>query len=402
MYKSLTLLWTLVYVFFLSLNCQSSAQKIKYDEVQKASYIYGVGEDEDRIDSYVRSGNYSKAEKELLKAIEIESDNIRKAIAYSNLGYVYLKVKEIDNAIRVLKKAVELDPSLMLAHKNLGSVYFKKEMYKKAIEQFKKTIDISPAEASRVNTVLATAYMGLGNSFLSKGDYDESIRCYKKAVEISTKQIKKVSSSNSAEVLNTTKFLGIAYMWLGQCYVVYKGNYDDGIQYYNKSIEILPDEPVAYVGLLSVYLGKESWEEVISLAETALERKSEKIREKEAIFYFYIGQAYFYKGEMDKSITSYNKAIRKDSSFADAYIARGDSFAWKEQYNMAVLDYEKAIQLLEKRKKKPTQKKFAKLYYCLYEYYSKMDEEKKAAKAWQKAKKLNPELKKQELESKEE
>jgi tetratricopeptide (TPR) repeat protein len=57
------------------------------------------------------------------------------------------------------------------------------------------------------------------------------------------------------------------------------------------------------------------------------------------------GVAYFYKGQCDKAISDYNKAIEIDPEYYKAYSNRGNAYLYKGQINQAIPDYNKAIEL---------------------------------------------------------
>ena len=57
------------------------------------------------------------------------------------------------------------------------------------------------------------------------------------------------------------------------------------------------------------------------------------------------GVAYAKKGEYDKAITDYNKAIELNPEYARAYYNRGNAYAEKGEHDKATADYNKAIEI---------------------------------------------------------
>ena len=57
------------------------------------------------------------------------------------------------------------------------------------------------------------------------------------------------------------------------------------------------------------------------------------------------GSAYNNTGEYDKAILDLNKAIELDSNYANAHVARGFAYNRKGEYDKAILDLNKAIEL---------------------------------------------------------
>jgi len=67
------------------------------------------------------------------------------SVAYTKRGVRYLWIGDKDNAQKDLLKAIELNKDNAEAHDDLGVVYAQKGDYKKAIEHFTKTVTIDPS-----------------------------------------------------------------------------------------------------------------------------------------------------------------------------------------------------------------------------------------------------------------
>lgn len=94
------------------------------------------------------------------------------------------------------------------------------------------------------------------------------------------------------------------------------------------------------------------------------------------------GYAYAEKGQFDRAIQDYNKAIKGDPKDDNAYNYRGVAYMKKKQYARAVTDYNKAIRLERKN------------FYAYHNRalaYLKWGKAKDALRSANKAIKLNPE-----------
>jgi tetratricopeptide (TPR) repeat protein len=61
--------------------------------------------------------------------------------------------------------------------------------------------------------------------------------------------------------------------------------------------------------------------------------------------YYNRGLAYVVKGQFDKAIPDFNKAIDINPRYAEAYADRGVVYIIKGQYDKAIADYNKAIEI---------------------------------------------------------
>ena len=72
------------------------------------------------------------------------------------------------------------------------------------------------------------------------------------------------------------------------------------------------------------------------------EKQSES---RDATAYYNQGRAYGQKGQYDQAISDYNKAIEIDPKFATAYNNRGIAYRQKGQHDQAISDYNKALEI---------------------------------------------------------
>ena len=77
---------------------------------------------------------------------------------------------------------------------------------------------------------------------------------------------------------------------------------------------------------------------------------------KDAIAYYKRGVAYQFKGDVDRAIADYNKAIELRPGYARAYESRGSAYASKGVYTNAVADVTKATELAARRKRRQVRK----------------------------------------------
>ena len=82
-------------------------------------------------------------------------------VAYSNLGNALLQQGQVDEAIRMCEKALELEPRSAEAHNNLANALLKKGQVDEALRQYQKALEIRPD--------LAVAHCNIGYILLQRG-----------------------------------------------------------------------------------------------------------------------------------------------------------------------------------------------------------------------------------------
>ena len=148
--------------------------------------------------------------------------------ANNNIGLIFYKLGNFEEAIIFFKKAISIDPNFYEAHSNLGAVYKIQKKYDEAKEIYNKIIIINPNYAQ--------AYNNLGVIFEEQNKFDQSKSYYKKAIEINPKSIE----------FNYN--LGNIYSKLNK--------FDDAILFYNKTINLEPNHKSALLNRGQIFFKK--------------------------------------------------------------------------------------------------------------------------------------------------
>lgn len=99
-----------------------------------------------------------------------------RAGAFINLGAVYNRLEQFDDAIPALRRGIQLDKNRAEGYYNLGLVYRRKGQPELAIQAYR--------EATRINPRMADAHYNIANIFLEKNQYGLAIAHYRQALEI--------------------------------------------------------------------------------------------------------------------------------------------------------------------------------------------------------------------------
>ena len=129
----------------------SNANRLAPNEFR---WIYLLG----KLDQ--QDGRYDDAIRLYRLALRLQPDYIA---AFVNIGNILLELNRLDEAAESFKSALKLDQNNPAAHYGLGQVAISKRNYAEAVEHFEKTLAQVP-EANRVHYSLAMAYRGLGNA----------------------------------------------------------------------------------------------------------------------------------------------------------------------------------------------------------------------------------------------
>ncbi|HHT9153472.1 MAG TPA: tetratricopeptide repeat protein, partial [Candidatus Hypogeohydataceae bacterium YC40] len=94
-------------------------------------------------------------------------------------GIVLLQQGKVDEALPLLQKAVENEPTKPECYQALAHAYSKKRMWKEAVETYQKYLGLNPTDAQ--------AHNNLGVLYNIGDMPNEAIDSYKKAIEINPK-----------------------------------------------------------------------------------------------------------------------------------------------------------------------------------------------------------------------
>jgi tetratricopeptide (TPR) repeat protein len=138
------------------------------------------------------------------KAIHFYSKSILssdRSITHNNMAMAYLRTGRLNSAQSHLIKSLTIAESAK-AHANLGHVFIQKGKFKKAIVELKKAIQLDPT--------LIGVYLNLGNANKVLGHYKDSIKYYKTVIF-------KNDAKNPLDSKNIEAYLGLmeAYHLMG-------------------------------------------------------------------------------------------------------------------------------------------------------------------------------------------
>ena len=96
--------------------------------------------------------------------------------AYINLGAVYNRLGQLDDALTTLRRGIQLDANRAEGYYNLALVYKQLGQIEMAVNAYRESV--------RLNPRMYDAHYNLGNIFLEKGQHAHAIAHYKQALDI--------------------------------------------------------------------------------------------------------------------------------------------------------------------------------------------------------------------------
>ena len=238
--------------------------------------------------------------------------NPKDAMAYFNVGTIFLEKKEFDEAIVNYHKCLAINPNHAEAYDNMGTALKAQGNLTAAVGQFTQAINLK--------SNFAQAYYNLGVALQEQENFSESIKSYEKACQIKPNYFK-------------------AYLGIGNT-LKEQGKVGAAIDSFEQAIKIKPDYAEAYnnMGLALQDMGE--LDAAIDSCEQAI-----KIKPSYAEAYSNMGLALQDKGELDTAMDSYEQAIKIKPDFAEAYSNMGNALQGKGKLDAAIESYKQALKI---------------------------------------------------------
>ena len=337
-----------------------------------------------RGNTYGEKGNFTQSIKDLTKAIRLNPSD---AAFHFNLGNTYQESGQIDQAITSYTEAIQLKFDRAGAHYSRGNAHLSKGDYRRAIEDYITETQLNPnftnayvnlgvayravneldlaIESYTVMIALdpnsrATyeAYNNQGLVYLDKGDFNLAIQDFEKAIKLQPALVPGYVNRAAA------------YLWRNKEHLA--------IEDYTKVIELNPELVMAYYSRGTAWLSLREWEKAKTDLMTAKDKglditaafhntygnvaafeqkhgvqlpanivtiMTSEVEPYDADTYNARGIDYGEKGEFDKAIEAFTKAIELNPKAPGAYYNRGLVYREQGKFREAIDDFNMAINL---------------------------------------------------------
>ena len=311
---------------------------------------------EDGIDEY-NNQNYAKAKNNFLKALDIDNRN---AEANALLGATLYdenpkNKKNVEEAIKRIKKALKQNHNLESAHYTLARIYNDQGLSDLAIEEYNETLKLNPNKYE--------AFYALGKIYYNREDYKSAEINFYNAVKIKT------------DYVNGFFYLAQTKRRLNKL--------SGAKKYYKKVISLDPNVYLAYYSLGEVYRIGDDYFNAIIYYKRAIDLNSKYNYHQK------IGECYKKTNQSNKAIESFLKAISLNPGSSE-----NDKILIIEAYeNLAEIEknrgkYNEALKYIEKGLTIDNQSSL--LYYISAFSKNKLGNEAEAINDYLLAIKINP------------
>jgi tetratricopeptide (TPR) repeat protein len=330
---------------------QDSIARAKWDRQLNLNWSLGFENHENKL--------YRAAIPYFWKVVDLDTVK-RFSDLYTFLGGCYMNLNIPDSAEIIYEMGTQRFPKKTHYHRSLAWLLAAKSQNERAIDEYNAALDLDPENLNDLKAV--------GNLLISEDRTDEAISVYEKIIKLDPKngEVQNVyaqllgSTGDEDAVLNAkinasntnpqdTNLL----FQIGEIYFK-QNDYENSIIYFNKLLAINAQDAMAleYVGNSQQNLGK--FKEAIATYEKviAIQQDNKKIVCEMATCYKDLGQ-------LSKSRSVANQALKIDPAYGLAFIVRG------EVYEVAV------DQCLEKRGNRQLKFDDKLIYKKAYDEYAK-------------------------------
>jgi len=279
-------------------------------------------------------GEYNDAAESFSHAIEKEPDE---AEHYYDRSWSYCNMDNYEDAIIDINKALEIEPKNSVYYYDRGRFEYWSERYKEAVIDLTKGIELRPTEKK---------YLFRGNSYMALGEFDFAMADFNSALEIDPEftrayyrrgilykkmELLEKAAKDFKKAIELDPKYDDAMTELG--FILIQMGKKDGMKYFNKAIKINP--------CASNYFSRVAARAEILKRQNAIENFAFGKVVKDDCY----ADCTFNEKQVKDDIKDLNKAIAFESEDWYYYRLRVSRYNYLKQYENALADYEKLLEL---------------------------------------------------------
>jgi tetratricopeptide (TPR) repeat protein len=332
---------------------------------------------------YARRKSYDKALDSLNKAAEVKKDDLNIQVTIAQLHFDFNKFEEAENTV---DKVLEKDQGHVSANFLKGRLYLLKKDYSNAFKRFELVVTEQPrnalghyframsligkgeskpaqqdlVRAVELNPWMLEARIVLAEFYLRQRSKNLAQQQIEVALRLAPKDIRVLMLEGDLEILRSnfkgaeTAFKKVTalnpdyaagYFKLGVLYYSLKRN-EDALNSLQKAIELNPQFTTALAMILNIHIRNENFEEALQICERQKAKSGGNPSALSTIEYLE-GSVFEAKGDTDKAVYQFNKAIETDPNILAPYASLANLYRRSGQLDEALKQYEAIL------KKKP-------------------------------------------------
>jgi tetratricopeptide (TPR) repeat protein len=254
---------------------------------------------------YSMSREHSAAVRHLREALRYASEPEEIADIKRSMTAEYIEMERFDEAIEILKEALAEEPDNEMVLHDLDYCYGQTGRHKEAIHLFEQFVDNHPYNFG--------AWFSLGNAYLADDQLEEAVKAFDFCLTIeenfspalfnmANALIQLGHYRDAIENLNAVMEFEKEFpdpeifCLVGECYEKLE-EYLAAHDYYNKALEIMPDNSDALIGLAVVYQSLDKAEKALKFADKAIKFNS------------HVAEYHYIKADILKEIERYDEAF---------------------------------------------------------------------------------------------
>ena len=271
---------------------------------------------------------------------------------YKTINYL-ISINDLSAAIKYAEDIIKLEPKKSKSYLNLANIYFELSKKRNANPSFPSLVKQNLEKSIELDNQNFIAYSLMGELLLASGDYQESVNFLTKSLQINYnqenthlllgytfKQLKEypkaIDCFRNSLLINPSFFE--ANMQLGQIYHLLKDK--NAILYYDNAIKLDSKNELVLYNKALFYQDMQEWNNALSAYAELHE-----VNKFHSDSHYNLGFIHMELELYDIAANNFSDAIYSNSSFYQAYYARGICFETLGNIKQAESDYKRAIQL---------------------------------------------------------
>ncbi|ELS02764.1 putative glycosyltransferase [Xenococcus sp. PCC 7305] len=310
-----------------------------------------------RFSNIVMSGILASADR-VTKKLSSQKTGANVARIYLEQAIIYREEQKYPEAVQACDAALRIDPKLVEVYKVLGDICQKLEKFAIAVSYYEQAIAMKPD--------FSEAYANLADLYAQQSNWQQAHNYYQQAIALKPdspwvyKQLSLVRQNLRQESTDSPRLEQLAPQTSSQQLLILgeqayqQGKFPQALQYYQQVVQINPNSRQAYQRLATITESMGLWQESTTYYRKLLQLEDSSINTpllpaRKQLFL----RGHSAKSAADSNINSEINSSEKIATpeaapvtnGAEEQVTQGDSCAKNQQWQEAIVYYQKALDL---------------------------------------------------------